>query len=1231
MRIVKVTLVATILMCIIAVSIITGVYAAWNNNPDPTPEQAPTTPPENDPIIEPEEPAKNILVLGKTELEVGILVGDSIKKIDKDTAMFGDNLGWTPGQIKMISLGMTNNGDADVDFSIGINVIDEKAAVNTAGEEFYLSDYIQFALIKGTDIFAGEVVGVHNIGADYISAGPIKAESNLEIYTLALTIPEDVAQKVAVAEGGEAPDIELGLIVLATTPYGPSLDDMEEEVETPTVPEYFEGSESVENIVVDGVISEPVTIGGGENSSMSAVVPEGVKLEEGVTELTFSVTGVEESEANVELEEGEVKVSFDVHIAGIAADNTVPMEIKLSSIARKGLNNGNIKLYHVENSETVEMTQVALSDEFTAHNQFKYDAATGDLVLYMASFSEVAMVAENDGHWHGTVATSFNKGTGTEADPYIISNADELAFFRDVVDGIAEWSGDRSFKDQYVKLANDVILNHHGETSNQFDPIGWGYDNAAYNRNSAAGKVFMGTFDGDGHGIHGLWQNGWDLEAKTGTDYTYTNCGFGLFAAVKDATIKNLTIKHANVVVECVEAGILVGLAQGNCTFENIMIYESQIANYQRPAGGVVGEVSPGFENGVAQESTVTFDNVHVGSSCTVGSLWGDFDAPVGGVIGAYWDDSGKTKVNMTDVDVSCVLDVYNDVTSAYQWYAYRRAGMLIGNTDRVDPNDSHKAAAPYLTCENCVVVYDDWRNYTYCEFTNENNPGKRYPWVRVEPSQYNSSYSNPRYGHPIDAAGNKVIDDIHLHDVDDECTTLIQFNQLYGGGQGVYGQSTHAGVTEGKYTITFIGADGDIVDVKYVTDNSSAVSLEGLIPEVKNAKNELPLRWEDAQGKVYATYNGSSNTWTYDNTINAGNLVDMVFYPEWAGEFNIYFLDHNGKVLHYEIFTEGSDHNLNFDAIEAQRLAIQKELDHTEKVIQVKWKVGSTVIDDIKNYTFNFASAADDITVNIELALSSQSITLTPHYDDTTNQLINYTVSKVNADDTNKSINIPSHVGHVPVTEITEGAFDGFDNLTAVKIPTTISALGSGMFPGSRFSKQTVTLYYDGTKAEWDALASASGTSWYDTLGDGSRVFFLDKNGKVDISKGYYELYKKNLFSGVAWVYHDHEYLSTAPSGCVAAGHYKGFTDYDAEGRPDIGYWTWIVTYDYNDSATDETIVYVERGDGKTVTLPVKPTRDGYTFVGWRDGTTTYDPDEVVTVSADVTFTAQWEANSAE
>ena len=64
-------------------------------------------------------------------------------------------------------------------------------------------------------------------------------------------------------------------------------------------------------------------------------------------------------------------------------------------------------------------------------------------------------------------------------------------------------------------------------------------------------------------------------------------------------------------------------------------------------------------------------------------------------------------------------------------------------------------------------------------------------------------------------------------------------------------------------------------------------------------------------------------------------------------------------------------------------------------------------------------------------------------------------------------------------------------------------------------------------------------------------------------------------------------------------------------------------VKYDLGNGQSDveETVK-----EGSSITLKEAPTKEGYTFKGWSDGTKTYQPKDTVTVSKDTTFTAIWE-----
>ena len=72
-------------------------------------------------------------------------------------------------------------------------------------------------------------------------------------------------------------------------------------------------------------------------------------------------------------------------------------------------------------------------------------------------------------------------------------------------------------------------------------------------------------------------------------------------------------------------------------------------------------------------------------------------------------------------------------------------------------------------------------------------------------------------------------------------------------------------------------------------------------------------------------------------------------------------------------------------------------------------------------------------------------------------------------------------------------------------------------------------------------------------------------------------------------------------------------------------------VDYDLNGGTgapgADYSSVIVNQGE--KITLPAAPEREDYEFIGWSDGTNVYQPGDEVEITASVTFTAQWEADS--
>ena len=74
----------------------------------------------------------------------------------------------------------------------------------------------------------------------------------------------------------------------------------------------------------------------------------------------------------------------------------------------------------------------------------------------------------------------------------------------------------------------------------------------------------------------------------------------------------------------------------------------------------------------------------------------------------------------------------------------------------------------------------------------------------------------------------------------------------------------------------------------------------------------------------------------------------------------------------------------------------------------------------------------------------------------------------------------------------------------------------------------------------------------------------------------------------------------------------------------------TYTVTYDCNGgtSGCPENVTNITAGT--TIQLADAPSKDGFDFAGWSDGTTTYDDGDSYTVNSNVTFTAQWTEQSS-
>ncbi len=161
-------------------------------------------------------------------------------------------------------------------------------------------------------------------------------------------------------------------------------------------------------------------------------------------------------------------------------------------------------------------------------------------------------------------------GSGTEDEPYLISNLDDLEKFRDYINADADGG-----KGEYFKLTANIDMSEKYAGGNSWTPIG----------TSSTG--FNGEFDGAGHTIK---------VSLLYTDNTVTYVGlFGTTGSIigDGGAISNLGVSGSiNSTADVTAIGGIVGQNSGNCRIESC--YSSVNITGKGSIGGIVGMNSYG-------------------------------------------------------------------------------------------------------------------------------------------------------------------------------------------------------------------------------------------------------------------------------------------------------------------------------------------------------------------------------------------------------------------------------------------------------------------------------------------------------------------------------------------------------------------------------------------------------------------------------------------------------------
>ena len=176
----------------------------------------------------------------------------------------------------------------------------------------------------------------------------------------------------------------------------------------------------------------------------------------------------------------------------------------------------------------------------------------------------MAILMPYGGAW---AQTKPSKGDGKVGNPYIITTAKELKWFRDEVN--------RGRNNICAKIADNVevidmsTVCHAADKFQNLEEKSWvpiGNNNNKY----------QGTFDGNNKTITNLYINASQLNV-------------GLFGYTYEGTIKNLTFEYANVTNTNNYAGVLVGKAFWGSTLQNIKISNTCQIKGGQYTGGIAG------------------------------------------------------------------------------------------------------------------------------------------------------------------------------------------------------------------------------------------------------------------------------------------------------------------------------------------------------------------------------------------------------------------------------------------------------------------------------------------------------------------------------------------------------------------------------------------------------------------------------------------------------------------
>lgn len=181
----------------------------------------------------------NKIVAGNLDIELEYYTGSEWKTVNGATDLFSKEL-WEPGHTEVVYLKLSNLGSLALKYQLGINVVSEKGGTNVVDKAFKLSEHIYMGVVENVEptyssreaaIEAAKGGANGIIGNGYTKSGSMNADANELYMAVVVYMPETVGNEANYKSGTDAPEINLGINLIATQltkeidSFGPDYDE----------------------------------------------------------------------------------------------------------------------------------------------------------------------------------------------------------------------------------------------------------------------------------------------------------------------------------------------------------------------------------------------------------------------------------------------------------------------------------------------------------------------------------------------------------------------------------------------------------------------------------------------------------------------------------------------------------------------------------------------------------------------------------------------------------------------------------------------------------------------------------------------------------------------------------------------------------------------------------------------------------------------------------------------